>query len=588
MRRWLYLSALSLTMFASLLLITNSATSSTAKSPDSPVVPSESKARAKALLRINVVPVGVTEEAMSVVKEGIPTRAAVQKFLLGTRNRLLHFGLLETDAKAGAARRYQAIFYDYTNNRVVTVEGNFDAPGAERLTASNEQPLPSDEEYDEALTIIEQDPVFGAAIRAGELKPFRPMPPVLYADKPNSKVERTVFVGLDQGAGKGFSNEVVGVNMIRRKLVRYAEGAPRTSRAAPEACGIASSSQTSTSNGTAGQYQFTVTDENNVTLWEFLAIRPSASSGNSSERSGIELRDVKYRGKSVLKRIHAPVLNVKYDNDACGPFRDWQYQEGMFQATGTDLPGSNGGLRDCGTNIATTALDSGNDTGNFRGVAFYQQEGEVVLVTEMNAGWYRYICEYRLAADGTIRPRYGYGATNNNCVCLAHTHHVYWRMDFDINTPENNEVLPLSNRGIINPRPYTTETKLYRNANRPANWLIRNTVTGDGYMLAQNLNDGHAGPSPDYGRGDIWLLKFSGTAAAPGELDDPGSGSAASIDTWVNGEQLKSDVVIWYAGHYYHNDGGNGIERVKPNDADSPNFISGTHVQGPDLIPYRW
>lgn len=588
MRRWLYVSVLSFTMVAAFLLTINLSTSSKAKTSGAAA---EVKTRAQARLRINVVPVGITEEAMAVVKDNVPARAAVQKFLRGTRNRLLHFGLLETEAKASSRTtpsRYLATFYDYTNNRTVNVEGNFDAAGAETFSVSNEQPLPSDEEFDDAVTVIEQDQVLGAALRAGELKPYRPMPPVLYADRAGVRVERTVYVGLGQGDGKGFSNEIVGVNMTRRKMVRYATGAPPTSLARPDACGISSSGQTSSSSGLAGQYQFTVTDENNTTLWEFLAIRPSASSGNTSERSGIELRDVKYRGKSVLKRIHAPILNVRYDNDACGPFRDWQYQEGMFQANGTDLPGSNGGLRDCGTNVATTALDSGNDTGNFKGVAFYQQDGEVVLVTEMNAGWYRYICEYRLAADGTIRPRYGYGATANSCVCLAHTHHVYWRMDFDIDTPDNNEVLPLSNRGIFNARPYSTEQKLYRNASRPSNWLIRNTVTGDGYILAQNLNDGHAGPSPDYGRGDVWLLKFQGTAAAPGELDDPGSG-AANIDAWVTGESLKTDVVIWYAGHYYHNDGGNGIEheRSRP-DEFTPNFISGTHVQGPDIIPYRW
>jgi hypothetical protein len=161
-------------------------------------------------------------------------------------------------------------------------------------------------------------------------------------------------------------------------------------------------------------------------------------------------------------------------------------------------------------------------------------------------------------------------------------------MDFDIDSPDNNEVLPLSNRGIFNARPYSTEQKLYRNASRPSNWLIRNTATGDGYILAQNLNDGHAGPSPDYGRGDVWILKFQGTAAVPTELDDPGSG-AANIDAWVTGESLKTDVVIWYGGHYYHNDGGNGIERERSRpDEFTPNFLSGTHVQGPDIIPYRW
>lgn len=576
-------------MFAGFMLIINFSKTSTAKATETPVAPSELKTRAQARLRIKVVPVGPTEEAMSVVKDAIPSRAAVQKYLRGTRNRLLHFGLLETDAKAGTPRRYQATFYDYTNDRTVGVEGNFDAAGAEKFSVSNEQPLPNDEEFDDALSIIKQDAVLGAALRAGELKPYRPMPPVLYPALPGVKVERTVYVGVGQGDGKGFSNEVVGVNMTRRSMVRYASGAPPTSRATPDACGVASAGQSTTANGTAGQYQFTVTDENNVTLWEFLAIRSSASSGNSSERSGIELRDVKYRGKSVLKRIHAPVLNVKYDNDVCGPYRDWQYQEGMFQATGTDLPGSNGGVRDCGTNVATTALDTGNDTGNFKGLAFYQQDGEVVLVTEMNAGWYRYICEYRLAADGTIRPRYGYGATNNSCVCSAHTHHVYWRMDFDIGTAANNEVFPTSRYIVKGKSAYKTEQRIDRTLQ--GSFLIRNSDTGDAYRLVPNDNDGTAHDDPtNYSRGDVWLLKYQGTATVPTELDDPNTSSAANIDAWVNGESLKTDVVIWYGGHYYHSDGSNGTERERsrPDEFNSPNFISGSHVQGPDLIPYRW
>ena len=42
----------------------------------------------------------------------------------------------------------------------------------------------------------------------------------------------------------------------------------------------------------------------------------------------MEVRFVDYKGKRVLYRAHVPILNVKYDSDACGPYRDWQ---------GTDL-----------------------------------------------------------------------------------------------------------------------------------------------------------------------------------------------------------------------------------------------------------
>ena len=39
---------------------------------------------------------------------------------------------------------------------------------------------------------------------------------------------------------------------------------------------------------------------------------------------------------------------------------------------------------------------------------------------------------WRLHADGTIRPRFGFGAVDNSCVCETHHHHAYWRLDFDI------------------------------------------------------------------------------------------------------------------------------------------------------------
>ena len=43
--------------------------------------------------------------------------------------------------------------------------------------------------------------------------------------------------------------------------------------------------------------------------------------------------------------------------------------------------------------------------GNFRGAAIYIDGTDVVIVSELSAGWYRYISQWRLGADGTISPR---------------------------------------------------------------------------------------------------------------------------------------------------------------------------------------
>jgi len=51
---------------------------------------------------------------------------------------------------------------------------------------------------------------------------------------------------------------------------------------------------------------------------------------------------------------------------------------------------------------ARTIIESGTDAGTFRGAAIYVDGTDVVIVSELSAGWYRYISQWRLRADGTI------------------------------------------------------------------------------------------------------------------------------------------------------------------------------------------
>jgi hypothetical protein len=70
-------------------------------------------------------------------------------------------------------------------------------------------------------------------------------------------------------------------------------------------------------------------------------------------------------------------------------------------------------------------------------------------VSEMLAGWYRYVSEWRLHANGTIRPRFGFGATTSSCVCVKHYHHAHWRLDFDLRTPGNNTVREFNDPPLV-------------------------------------------------------------------------------------------------------------------------------------------
>ena len=252
--------------------------------------------------------------------------------------------------------------------------------------------------------------------------------------------------------------------------------------------------QPTINRGTAGQAWITITQGGQV-LWRVLAVRPAASSGTNG--SGIELRYVDYRGKRVLYRARVSlILNVKYDRDACGPYRDWQWQEGQIQAQGSDpVPG----FRLCNS-PAKTILDTGSDTGNFLGVGIYVQGQEVVLVSEMQAGWYRYLSEWRFHTDGTLRPRFGFAAVDNHCVCNRHHHHCYWRLDFDIGTAGNNRVRELNDPPLFGNSHWHDkrfEIRRPRDPSRKRRWRVENTSTGQGYDIVPRVEDGVASQMPD-------------------------------------------------------------------------------------------
>jgi len=541
---------------------------------------------------IKITAWGPTQSEVDAAIARVERSGAVQAQLKGSKYRLLEFAYIESENKSTSTKsptRFRVAFYDYTNDRSIVAESDF--AGKENVIVRKEyrNPTPNDAEFDEAVSILQKDQRYSSKLTAGSIKTFQPMPPTTILD---GTMERLVNIGLR--VSNSDQTEVISVSIRRGEVIRYTENAPPSSKASDGSCGIASAGQSTTPQNTPGQYQLTVNDGQNP-LWEMLIIRPSASSGTN--KSGIEVRDVKYRGKSVLKRGHVPVLNVQYTPASCGPYRDWQWQEDNFSTPSNSTDPAPGIRLVPPGGVATTSIETGVDGGNFRGVAVYQQDVgngvEVVLITEMQAGWYRYINEWRFGSDGTIRPRYGFGATINGCVCDVHHHHAYWRFDFDI-VGTNNRVYQIE-RGRKFLQPIDTEITRNKNVATNRSLLIQNSTGNEAYALVPNKTDGVV---DTFGVNDFWVLRYKNLTVPAGanpnfvnEIDDgetcincTDTTGPIRIDPFINGESvIDHDVVVWYGAHFTHNDGGN---LVNPN--RSPEVISGSHVIGPDLRPVRW
>ncbi len=529
-------------------------------------------------LKVEIAPLEPAPPRSAQWARGIPRIPALRDELRNAKYQLLALTPLETEARAKRPARaptaYRAILYDYTRQRTLTVEGPADNPEAATIIESASQPLTNWDEFDAAVALVQRDERLGAELRSGKVVAYPAMPPYVGIEQPDGRVQRIVTVGLHRSEGKS-GHRIVGVDLGRGQVLPQPDGVPQ---GGDLTCGPPA--QNSCDANSAGQMARVTIRQGTTVLWTFQVLRPSASTGTNG--SGVELRYVNYRGKSVLYRANVPILNVLYDSDGqgagCGPaYRDWENQENCFQANGTDpVPG----FRLCNA-PAQTILDTGSDAGNFRGVAVYVHGSEVVVVSEMSAGWYRYMSMWRFDANGTLRPRFGFAAVNNPCTCHPHHHHCYWRLDFDIQSPTPNLVEEFNNPPLF--PPHNWHKKVYeirrpKDPTRHRKWRVSNTNTGAGYEIIPGANDGTADA---FGVGDLWVLRYHGSTPPPTGEEDDGqhftttpSLAMAHIDNFKNGELVENqDVVVWYGAHFLHDELHGG---------------STPHIVGPDLVPFNW
>ena len=478
---------------------------------------------------------------------------AVRSALDGARSRVLAMDV-DDDENGDGPATFAATIYDYDHRRTLVASGPADDPGAAEVAPTAAQPRPDADEFDEAVEVLRRDDEVGAALSSGDLVAYPAMPPLANVTLPDGTVERTVTVGLHETGDGSVAHRFAAVNLVTGAVRHDPAAAPR---AATADCGVRPRDGCPVTPR-SGPVRVRV-DRGDERLWDAIVRRPRISSGVNG--SGVELRDVRYRGRRVLRRAHVPILNVRYDRsvplDGCGPtYRDWLDEEACFVANGRDvLPG----YRACAT-PPKTIFEAGHDRGNFRGVTFHIRDTQLVMLSETSAGWYRYVSEWRLGANGSIRPIFGFDAVRNVCTCKAHTHHAYWRLDWKLggqpaSVEEFNDP-PLSGMAG-NWHTIRREMHRRRDPGRDRRWRIT-TANGTGYVIAPGDNDGIA---DWFGAGDLWVLR-----RRAGQIDDgfPPT-NRADIERFVNGADVTdTDLVLWYAGHFTHAPGEERDHHVGP------------------------
>ena len=463
---------------------------------------------------------------------------------------------------------FRAMLFSPRSAQAVEITGRVDAPEKLTARASAHLPTPTVDELREAEAVLRADDRFAPLAGREDVIIYQPMPPIAAVELDDGTELRRPTLGIfDPGGGP--THRIVAVDLANRRVdwePAGVDGATDNDCESHLPVGVGSLADA----GGPARVRVRVI-RGGQELWNFEVVRPRDSEPRTyGKGSGVELRMVRYRGKLVLYRAHVPILNVLYDDGVS--YRDWQNQETPFQANGADPVGP--GWRVCNQPPATI-LESGTDAGNFQGVALWYEDGELRIVSELQAGWYRYVSDWRLFDNGVIQPRFGFAGTRNPRTCMPHQHHVYWRFDFDIDGAGNDVV---ERRTLFFPnRPLWTRRVREGTAKRGVltpSWRVVDKSTRSGYRIVPGLLDGTADA---YGVADLWFLRYHGN-----EIDDGVSvvgGSAAQtqakLDQFVTGESIDgTDVVVWYAGHFMHDE-----------QAPAPHH---GHIVGPSLRPVNW
>jgi hypothetical protein len=323
--------------------------------------------------------------------------------------------------------------------------------------------------------------------------------------------------------------------------------------------------------------------------WQLQAVRPCQTQTTTAggRGGGLEIRNARYNGKLVFSKAHIPVISVKYENDACGPYRDWQYQENVFNCTNVTGAGRCDGP-------ATTNCDmpNGDDTGSFCGVSIYRTPSRLTLTTNVQAGWYRYVLKWHFYPDGTFHPEAFFGAVSDPCINNDHVHLIYWRVDMDIegDTPnlveEHNVYQKHDHSPSADATYWGTWDNMFLESSRNKQldgsrwWRVRNTSTQRAYLIYppetyKGINQDEVRFVPQIS--DFWMLNYASTNQE--ETDDSGTGTRywGHLNNFMS-DSVSSDTpnpnvdkVIWYSGAVLHE-----------NEAANPQCHD---VQGPWFFP---
>lgn len=283
--------------------------------------------------------------------------------------------------------------------------------------------------------------------------------------------------------------------------------------------------------------------------------------------SGLEVWFADFLGRRVVWRGSQPFAIVPYHRPIVGDPQPphYTYKDGASpQWGGVEFTALKKNAPNTWANstffaaVDTEAVDVHVDPAGHFGPA------HLTITAKFQCGWYQYVHNWEFDSDGNIHARVAMGGQlNPNDPSKAHAHHMYFRVDLDIDgftrdLFEEFEHASYNDPGGDGWKIINVQGKHFADPARGRKWRVRDAASTSqlGAFRGYEIEVPQLAGRDDYSTGDLWVTVYRGDSVQQG--DDVGVAApndevlakvyaVGPLDT-VNG----NDVVFWVAIHAHH------------------------------------
>ena len=286
------------------------------------------------------------------------------------------------------------------------------------------------------------------------------------------------------------------------------------------------------------------------------------------EGSGLEVWFADFLGKRVLWRGSEPFAIVPYHHPVTEPGPpEHTYKDGInpmcggaaFTALKHTAPNSMQPWQNPAFNAAVdteaVVVDVEPET-DF-------EAAHLTISAKFQCGWYQYVHSWQFGADGSIHPRVAMGgALNPYAPDKAHAHHMYFRIDLDIDGFPSDVFEVFSHDSFNDPGGDHWDTlgaqaKLLADTIKARRWRVRDTKSKNdlGEHRGYDIELPQVAGRDTHSTGDVWVTIYRGDSTQQGE--DVGADCTDKVleSVYAVGPLDTSagdDIVFWVVARAHH------------------------------------